>query len=137
VVDITCGTDSSDYDCTDSILDASLVLTSAYCLYNSAATLEQMAGLTVTAGVSNFLSPTSTDREQQRTMSAIRIHPGFVYSAVGATQPDDVAVLVLSAPLDLSGPGVQVVALPSPGAPLPAWDGRNIGQLRPDLLDDE
>jgi hypothetical protein len=71
----------------------------------------------VTAGVSNFLSPASSDVEQDRQVSSLRIHPGYVY---GSENPDDVAVLTLATPLDLSGPTAQAVALPAAGAKYPA-----------------
>ena len=46
----------------------------------------------------------------------------------GRPTPDDVAVLALASPLDLSGPAVQAVALPSAGAAFPA--GAAVGTRR-------
>ena len=59
----------------------------------------------------------STDVVQDRTVSTFRVHPGYVYQDTGL--PDDIAVLTLASPLDLSGPAVQAVALPAPNAPYP------------------
>jgi hypothetical protein len=72
----------------------------------------------VEAGISNFFSPASTDLGQQRSVASFRVHPGYVYAEIA--QPDDVAVLALAAPLDLTGPAVQAVALPASSAPFPA-----------------
>ena len=109
---------TTEQDCTGSVIDASHVLTAAHCLYDTCGVLAQPSSVYVLAGVSNFLSPISSDQEQDRSASSFRVHPGYVYSTVD--MPDDVAVLTLSAPLDLSGGAVQAVALPAPNAPFPA-----------------
>jgi hypothetical protein len=46
------------------------------------------------------------------------VHPGYVYSPTAS--PDDVAVLALNQPLDLSGPAVQLAPLPAAGGAFPA-----------------
>jgi hypothetical protein len=104
--------------CTGSVVDASHVLTAAHCVYDDGGTLAQPSALTIKAGVSNFSTPLPTDAEQDRTVTAIRVHPAYVWT--GQPTPDDVAVLVLSSPLDLSGPAVQAIALPTPGTVFPA-----------------
>ena len=104
--------------CTGSIVDASHVLTAAHCVYDDAGRLATPSQVTVRAGVSNFSSPLPTDQEQDRPVSLIRVHPGYVYA--GRPNPDDVAVIALASPLDLSGPAVQAVALPTAGAAFPA-----------------
>ena len=89
--------------CTGSVLDASTILTAAHCLYGPTGTLAQPAQVSVEAGVSNYAAPAATDAEQDRVVSSFRIHPGYVFQETGL--PDDLAVLTLSTPLDLSGPG--------------------------------
>src|SRR5262245_52674430 len=106
------------YLCTGSIVDASHVLTAAHCVYDDAGRLATPGQVAVRAGVSNFSSPLPTDQEQDRPVSLIRVHPGYVYA--GRPTPDDVAVIALASPLDLSGPAVQAVALPTAGAAFPA-----------------
>lgn len=118
-VAIDYGNDVEHDDCTGSIISPSLVVTSAFCLYSSSGSIEPLAGLTVIAGVSNDVTPASTDAEQSRTLSSVRIPSDFTYNP-NASQADNVAVLTLSAPLNLGGPDVQSIALPSQGATFPA-----------------
>ncbi len=88
-------------------------------MYDSSGNLEQASDISITAGVSDYQSPTSTDVEQDRAVVSHRIHPGFRYSG-GEGESDDVAVLTLGTPLDLSGRAVQAVSLPAPNAPFPS-----------------
>lgn len=104
--------------CTGSIVDPSHILTAAHCVFDDNGNLASPSQLTVKAGVSNFSTPSSTDVEQDRAVSAIRVHPGYVWT--GNLEPDDVAVLSLSSALDVSGPPAQTIALPSPNAAFPA-----------------
>jgi hypothetical protein len=109
---------SSAAVCTGSVLDASHILTAAHCLYDPSGILAQPSSVSVQAGVSNFASPISTDLEQDRSVSSFRVHPDYAHSTTFV--PDDVAVLALATPLDLSGPAVRAVALPTPQALFPA-----------------
>lgn len=111
-------TATTRYLCSGSIVDASHIVTAAHCVFDDSGTIAQPSQLTVEAGVSNFSAPLPTDLEQQRTVSSFRVGPGYVWSS--QLVPDDVAVLALSSPLDLSGPAAQAVALPAPTAPFPA-----------------
>jgi hypothetical protein len=104
--------------CTGSVIDASHVVTAAHCMFDDLGHPVSAANVTVKAGISNFSAPLPTDAEQDRTATAVRIHPGYLSSQPG--HPDDVAVIALSSPLDLSGPAVQAVALPTPGLTFPA-----------------
>jgi hypothetical protein len=93
------------------------VLTAAHCLFDGAGRRVRAGAIAVRAGVSNFSAPLATDREQDRAVSTVRIHPGYVWT--GRPAPDDVAVLSLSAPFELGGPAVQAVALPRAGSSFP------------------
>ena len=104
--------------CTGSVVDASHILTAAHCVYNDAGALAAPAALGIRAGVSNLSSPLKTDAEQDRPVSAIRVHPSYVWT--GRPAPDDVAVLALATPLDLSGPAVQAIPLPTAGTAFPS-----------------
>jgi hypothetical protein len=106
------------YLCTGSIIDASHILTAAHCVYDDSGRLATPSQVTVRAGVSSFSSPLPTDVEQDRPVSLIRVHPGFQYT--GRPTPDDVAVIGLASPLDLSGPAAQAIALPTAGTSFPA-----------------
>jgi hypothetical protein len=100
--------------CTGAVVDASHVLTAAHCVYNQSGAPASASAVSVRAGISNYNTPLGTDAEQDRPVSLIRVHPGYVWST-GAS-PDDVAVLALATPLDLSGPSVQAAALLTTGA---------------------
>ncbi len=109
---------SGGFLCTGSIVDPSHILTAAHCVFDDSGNLASPSQLSVKAGVSNFSTPSPTDIEQDRSVSAIRVHPGYVWT--GNLEPDDVAVLTLSSALDVSGAAVQTIALPAPNAPFPA-----------------
>jgi trypsin len=104
--------------CTGSIVDALHVVTAGHCVYDNTGALASITSIAVRAGISNYNTPQPGDAEQDRGVSSLRVHPG--YSGPGSVKPDDIAVLALSAPLDLSGPTVQAVALPAANAPFPA-----------------
>ncbi len=103
-------------DCTGSIIDSMHVITAAHCLFDSDGVFVQPGHVTVLAGVSNYKHPGSTSREQVRTVSSVRVAPGFVWwTSGGMPQTDathDIAVLTLANALDLGGPDVRSVALP-------------------------
>ena len=104
--------------CSGSILDSLHVVTAAHCLYDNAGVQASITALSIRAGISNYNSPQTGDAEQDRHVSSLRIHPG--YSGPGGVNPDDVAVLALSDPLDLSGPAVAAVSLPAASSAYPA-----------------
>jgi Trypsin len=108
--------------CSGSIIDASHVLTAAHCLYENSAQVQPSA-VTIYAGLSNYADPLPGDVQQTGAVSSFRIHPSYA-AGVNQNQADDVAVLALASPLDLSGPDVRAVALPSANAPFPA--GTNV-----------
>lgn len=130
------------YNCGGSIIDRTHVVTAGHCVYNSRTLTQFAAGdLTVVAGISNFRTPEST--RQPVGVADIAVHPGYTYTAEnGGVAPDDVALLTLDTPLDLSGPAAQPIALvdnggyAAPGTPasisgfgLQAAGGTPDGQL--------
>jgi hypothetical protein len=105
--------------CSGSIIDASHVLTAAHCVVESSAPAPA-SSLTVRAGVSNAVTSTATDGRQDRSVASVRVHPGYVHG--GTSGGDDVAVLTLTAPLDLNGTTVRAIALPTPSLALHLGD---------------
>jgi hypothetical protein len=103
--------------CSGSIVDALHVVTAAHCVYDQNGNPASITSLTIRAGISNYTTPASDDAEQDRGVSSVRVHPGYTWTS--GTGEDDVAVLALSSPLDLTGSAVQPIALPVPGAPFP------------------
>jgi secreted trypsin-like serine protease len=99
--------------CTGAILDPLHVLTAGHCVFDPSGGVASAHTFLVRAGVTDAITPSSTDVKQDRTVTAIRVHPG--YRDDPRDESDDVAVLTLSAPLDLTGPTAQAIALPSPG----------------------
>src|SRR4029077_2524577 len=89
----------------------------AHCVYDQSGTLGPVTSLSIRAGISSFVTPLPADAEQDRAVSSLRVHPGYVWST--NTSADDVAMLALSEPLDLGGPRVQAGGPPAPGAPFP------------------
>jgi hypothetical protein len=103
---------SSGSICTGAILDSTRVLTAAHCVVDGGVPYPAST-LTVRAGVTNAAQPSSTDSLQDRPVASIRVHPGYVQA--DRSGGDDVSVLTLATPLDLSGPTAVPIALPSPG----------------------
>jgi hypothetical protein len=119
-VSIRQSTSSGALLCTGSVLDSLHILTAGHCVFDENGNLAPIASFSVRAGISNFNSPLATDVEQDRSVSSFRIHPGYAYSPTAS--PDDVAVLALNEPLDLTGPAVQQAPLPSAGGAFPAGE---------------
>jgi hypothetical protein len=99
--------------CSGAVVDASHILTAAHCAFNQNGVPAAPSSLSIRAGISNYVTPLATDGEQDRPVSLIRIHPGYVWS--NGASPDDIAVLGLATPLDLSGPSVQAATLLTSG----------------------
>jgi len=120
--------DRSAFDrlqCTGSIIDARHILTAAHCVFDERGNRATPAELTVKAGVSNFSVPLPTDAEQDRAVSALRVHPGYRWTRFAA--PDDVAVLTLSEPLRLGGRAVRALQLPPAKTAFPSGTAVGIG----------
>lgn len=107
--------------CTGVVLDARQVLTAGHCLYDlSSNALIAVGDLSVVAGVSSVGSATKGAGQMRRVVSA-RAHPYFRVTQEASADPpaDDVAVLTLAKPLDLSGPDVKPVGLAPADGPYP------------------
>lgn len=108
---------STEFVCTGSILDPTHILTAAHCLYDDSGVLATPADISVEAGVSDDSAPLPGDQAQSVSVSGFDVHPGYVWSA--ESSDEDVAILTLASPLDLSGPDASAVRLPAAGAPFP------------------
>ncbi|HWB22624.1 MAG TPA: serine protease [Gaiellaceae bacterium] len=115
---ITYDTGAHKWRCTGAVIDATHVVTAGHCVYGEGSEpIAPPSQLSVQAGISNPFSPSTTDVEQDRTVSSYRVHPSYVH--IETSTAYDVAVLTLATPLDLSGPAVKAVALPQPAASYP------------------
>ncbi len=92
--------------CSGSIIDAAHVVTAAHCAYDSS-TPRALDSYTVTAGIADAGKDADHGEEQVREVSLVRVAPGFVPGAVG----DDVAVLRVEPPFDLSASGIASIPL--------------------------
>jgi hypothetical protein len=108
---------SGTLQCSGSIVDALHVVTAAHCVFDQSGNPASITSLSVRAGISSYTNPAPSDAEQDRGVSSVRVHPSYTWTT--GTSADDVALLALSSPLDLSGAAVQAIALPGPSAAFP------------------
>ena len=117
IVTLTPAGQSFFYLCSGEIIDATHVVTAAHCVFDpSVGTVAPTADFLVQAGTSDFRGALAGDDEQDETVTSIRVHPYFDYNA-GPGTADDVAVLTLSTPLDLSGSTAKAITLASTSSP--------------------
>ncbi len=114
--------------CTGVIIDSSQILTAGHCVTSDngeSAEPSPASDFTVEAGISNYKQPLKSDHQQSRSVSAVRVMPGYVAASklTSANYLDtvdhDLAVLTLSEPLDLDGDDARVAYLPSASTPMP------------------
>jgi len=98
----------STASCSGSIVDAAHVITAAHCTYEGSAP-RALGSYTVTAGISDASQNGDRGEEQAREVSSVRVAPGFAPGEVG----DDVAVLRVEPPFDLSAVGIASIPLVS------------------------
>ena len=114
------GSGGMSYACGGSIIDATHVVTAGHCVFDgTTATQVDASRITVVAGISNFRAPDRT--AQPRRVASIRVHPGYSFTLENrGVAPDDVAVLELTTPQDLTGPAAQPNPQTGAGA-YPCW----------------
>ena len=103
--------------CTGVIIDSSQILTAGHCVTSDngeSAEPSPASDFTVEAGISNHKQPLKSDHQQSRSVSAVRVMPGYVAASklTSANYLDtvdhDLAVLTLSEPLDLDGDDAEL-----------------------------
>lgn len=113
------GTGASFGACSGTIIDDRHVVTAAHCVEeeNPDGTFSQVVpgDVSVTAGATNAFSPAAGEAPQQVSVHSLRVHPYYfgVADPAAPTDVDDVAVLELVTPLNLTAPGVRAAALPT------------------------
>ena len=126
---------TADKACGGSVIDARRVLTAAHCITDGTA-LKPADGVTVLAGASDYTTWTPGEPPpagtQVVTAASLRAHPYYVPAPYVA---DDVGVITLATPLDLSTARTKPIALapvgaaPQPGA---AVQASGYGKQSPD-----
>ncbi|CAF1104166.1 unnamed protein product [Rotaria sp. Silwood1] len=96
--------------CGGTILSPSFIITTASCLTN----IHDLNSITILAG-SLTLQPSSNDLSQVRSIASIYKHPDFDYHWM----INDIALLRLSTPLDMTRRNIKPICLPSGIVPQP------------------
>lgn len=95
---------SKSYFCAGSLISSDLILTAAHCLDSE---ITKLKHITVIAG-SNLLS-NGDKRGQERTIFEVFIHPDYEND----TKLNDIAIIRLSRPFDMSNSRLSIVCLPN------------------------
>ena len=109
VVRISIG--SSNF-CSGALVDASRVVTAAHCVVTDDGELRPSGVFTVVAGIVSTAADADVSTRQQRTVSAVRAHPGYERDEI----INDVGQLTLSSPLDVTASAVKPIGLVPEGA---------------------
>lgn len=96
--------------CSGTILDPTHVLTAAHCVVNDGA-VAAPADVVVAAGTANIRTEAGLAGATVAPVAKVRVHPRYRSNAY----PDDVAVLTLGVPIDLTGPRAQALPMVEPG----------------------
>ncbi|MGH2853804.1 MAG: trypsin-like serine protease [Solirubrobacteraceae bacterium] len=104
--------------CGGAILGEARVITAAHCMFNPQTGVQASAkDFLVVAGSSDLANKELA--EQNVVVESVRVHPYFSYAA-GPGTPDDVAILQLTEPLNLSGPAARAIGVVSAGPTTPS-----------------
>lgn len=101
--------------CTGAVLSSTQILTAGHCVTDAASNAVSPSAVRVWAGLSSY--PIPLELSSGRAVTGVRVHPGYSQQVNGV---DDVALLTLASPLDLSGPAPTAIDLVDPGTVLGA-----------------
>ena len=95
--------------CSGSIINRSHVVTAAHCVIGANGVPAKPSDVDIVAGTSDYRPPRTLGATQRRVVAAIYIPPHYTYEEL----PFDIAVLRLTAPLNLGKGGVNAIKLPA------------------------
>ncbi|WP_210495653.1 trypsin-like serine protease [Patulibacter sp. SYSU D01012] len=97
--------------CSGTILDPTHILTAAHCVVEQDR-LADASAVVVAAGTANIRTKAGLAGATVVPVAKVRVHPRYRSNAY----PDDVAVLTLGVPIDLTGPRAQALPMADAGA---------------------
>lgn len=104
--------------CSGTVIDALHVITAAHCFVQEDGTRATPAQVKVVAGSTSYYGAASDPGATTADVAAVRVHPRYL----PAEFDDDVAVVTLAAPLDLTTGRIAALPLPAPGSSILARD---------------